>query len=100
MKERIRFEKEMEILNQAREHEILFADRSEPIDRFLRREKDFQQWRILALLKCGALERIRGGVKSLLAKESEKLKKGDQIDLQSPLSPVCQKSLENIQVTV
>jgi len=96
MKERIRFEKEMEILNQAREHEILFADRSEPIDRFLRREKDFQQWRILALLKCGALERIRGGVKSLLAKESEKLKKGDQIDLQSPLSPACQKLLGNI----
>lgn len=99
MQERIRFEKEIEILNLPLEYETLIADRGERIDSFLRREKGFQQWRILALLKCGALELIRGGTKSALTKEDNRVKDGDQIEIQSPLSSQCTKSVENIPET-
>lgn len=99
MRERISFEKEMEILGVPLEHEIWTAAGSGRLDLFLKRETGFQQWRILALLKCGALELTRGGTKSTLTKEDHKLKAGDTIELQSPLSQPCQNALTNIPQT-
>ena len=79
--------------------ETLVADRSERIDCFLRREKEFQQWRIQALLKCGALELTREGAKSALANETDKIKNGDQIELKSPLPQPYNNALQNIPET-
>lgn len=97
--ERIRFELETGRLALFREQESLAVDRNVPLDRFLRKEKDYQQWRIIALLQCGALELTRGGTKVAIAKVTDKLKDGDTLELQSPLSAACQKALTKIPET-
>src|SRR5687767_15917704 len=96
LNERIRFELETGRLGLFREQESLAVDRNIPLDRFLRKEKDFQQWRIIALLQCGALELIRGGAKVAIGKETDRLKDGDILELQSPMSAACQKALGTI----
>jgi hypothetical protein len=81
------------------EHETWTATGSARIGRFLHREKGFQQWRILRLLQCGAVELTRGGTKSKLAKADEVIKPGDQIELLSPLPQPCANALQNIPQT-
>ena len=96
MRERICFEREIGRLGMFPEQEVLLADRAQQVDRLLRDEKGFPQWKILALLKCGAVQRIKDGALTPIAKETEKLKNGDQIDLQSPLNAQCQQSIDSI----
>lgn len=99
MRERMCLELEVGRLGAMPELEVLTADRTVQVDRLLREEKGFQQWRILALLKCGAVQRINGTTLTPIAKETEKLKNGEQIDLQSPLNATCQKSIDSIPET-
>ena len=96
MRERICFEREIGRLGMFPEQEVLLSDRAQQVDRLLRDEKGFPQWKILALLKCGAVQRIKDGAMTPIAKETEKLKNGEQIDLQSPLNAQCQRSIDAI----
>ena len=99
MRERIRFEKEIEFLELPREYETLIAGKSERIDRLLGQKKNLPQWRILALLKCGAVELTRGGTKRILTNENDAVRKGDLIELKSPLPQQCEKAIANIPET-
>ena len=100
MRERIRFESEIAMTLALAEQEILPVDRrEEQIDNFLHREKDLPRWRISQLLKCKAVELLRDGNRTPLTKETDKIKRGDQIDLQSPLKSSCQTAIDNIPET-
>ena len=85
MLERTRFDREVAQLGLGREHEVLAADRRTQLDRFLRREKEWQQWRVLALVANGAVEIERGGKRIMVKKAAEPLMPGDQVHIASPL---------------
>jgi hypothetical protein len=89
----------MEFLDLPREYETFIADKSERIDRFLARKKDLQQWRILAMLKCGAVELTRKGTKSTLTKGDDTVRNRDLIEIKSPLPLPCENSMANISET-
>jgi hypothetical protein len=90
---RTRFEHEIDQLGVGRELEVLDPSFNTHVDVFLRREKDWPQWQVLARVNCGALQIERKGLTSVVKKADEILKKGDRLHIADPLPAACVTAL-------
>ncbi len=75
-----------------------FPDRRERIDSFLRRN-GYQQYRILILLQCGAIQRVRDKSGVTLSKNDDRVEAGDVLTISDPLPKKCQRAFKKIPDT-
>lgn len=88
---RTRFERETGQLGVGREHEVIAVDESTRLERFLHRNRQWPQWRIAALVKCGAIEIAPpgGGARTRATSPRDRVEDGGSIHVADPLPAAC-----------